>query len=155
MPDQNKEAVRTKFSSTIMFVEDYLCNVVAKMWSFGDQEQNKLTFEVREIVLAHFLSDVYKIRYIYSLVALTCCSQVVKLARDLIYFGFYSFNDLLSLTKTLLSILDCVSENDSADGKIPTGEIDCKCLLIQLPYEIDRLQTMLFCITRRSELIGR
>lgn len=44
--DPVKDEVKQKFASTLQFVEDYLSNVVNRIWSFCDKEQNKLTYEV-------------------------------------------------------------------------------------------------------------
>uniref|UniRef100_A0A674EWC2 Inositol 1,4,5-trisphosphate receptor n=1 Tax=Salmo trutta TaxID=8032 RepID=A0A674EWC2_SALTR len=76
--DTSREEMKRKFAPTMEFVEEYLKDVVSQPFPFGDEEKNELTLEV------------------------------VHLARNLVYFGFYSFSELLRLTRTLLAILDFV-----------------------------------------------
>uniref|UniRef100_A0A8C9YMZ2 Inositol 1,4,5-trisphosphate receptor n=1 Tax=Sander lucioperca TaxID=283035 RepID=A0A8C9YMZ2_SANLU len=75
--DDSRDNKKNRFSNTMAFMEEYLNNVLHDELPFHNAEKNKLTFEV------------------------------VSLARHLIYFGFYSFFELLRLTRTLLGIIDC------------------------------------------------
>ncbi|XP_064155906.1 inositol 1,4,5-trisphosphate receptor type 3 isoform X1 [Anguilla rostrata] len=76
--DDSRDNKKNKFANTMVFMEEYLNNVLNDDLPFANEEKNKLTYEV------------------------------VSLARHLIYFGFYSFFELLRLTRTLLGIIDCV-----------------------------------------------
>ncbi|KAF3688970.1 Inositol 1,4,5-trisphosphate receptor type 2 IP3 receptor isoform 2 [Channa argus] len=76
--DSSREEMKRKFAPTMEFVEEYLKDVVSQPFPFADTDKNELTLEV------------------------------VNLARNLVYFGFYSFSELLRLTRTLLAILDIV-----------------------------------------------
>ncbi|KAK9514694.1 hypothetical protein VZT92_025390 [Zoarces viviparus] len=75
--DDSRDNKKNRFSNTMAFMEEYLNLVLNDELPFHNEEKNKLTYEV------------------------------VSLARHLIYFGFYSFFELLRLTRTLLGIIDC------------------------------------------------
>uniref|UniRef100_A0A672NK88 Inositol 1,4,5-trisphosphate receptor n=1 Tax=Sinocyclocheilus grahami TaxID=75366 RepID=A0A672NK88_SINGR len=79
--DYSRDNKKNKFANTMAFMEEYLNNVLIDDLPFANEEKNKLTYEV------------------------------VSLARHLIYFGFYSFFELLRLTRTLLGIVDCTPSN--------------------------------------------
>lgn len=113
--------VKEKFSQTMEFVENYLDNVVDQSFPFADKEKNKLTFEV--CFFNFFLPNPHEHNTkLYGLLSCSCVFyQVVNLARNLIYFGFYNFSDLLRLTKILLAILDCVHVSTSFTVKLDQG----------------------------------
>uniref|UniRef100_A0A3P9IE27 Inositol 1,4,5-trisphosphate receptor n=1 Tax=Oryzias latipes TaxID=8090 RepID=A0A3P9IE27_ORYLA len=82
--DDSRDNKKNRFANTMVFMEEYLNNVLNDEMPFHNVEKNKLTYEV------------------------------VSLARHLIYFGFYSFFELLRLTRTLLGIIDSRPNPDTA-----------------------------------------
>lgn len=111
--DDSRDNKKNRFSNTMAFMEEYLNNVLNDELPFHNEEKNKLTYEVwSRVVLWQawrvFLSylTVFNAAILFLMTAVYF-PQVVSLARHLIYFGFYSFFELLRLTRTLLGIIDC------------------------------------------------
>lgn len=107
--DSSREEMKRKFAHTMEFVEEYLRDVVSQPYPFGDKDKNELTLEVKIhwtcLPSARLLVSTHSSLMAFHTLPL---SQVVNLARNLVYFGFYSFSELLRLTRTLLAILDIV-----------------------------------------------
>lgn len=109
--------MKRKFAPTMEFVEEYLRDVVSQPFPFGDKDKNELTLEVKSKIF-QICSLFFCLKDASSLVCFTPPLQVVNLARNLVYFGFYSFSELLRLTRTLLAILDIVQHPLSFISKL-------------------------------------
>lgn len=112
--------MKRKFAPTMEFVEEYLRDVVSQPFPFGDKDKNELTLEVKQTIfqMCSFLFFLSQRCFVTGLFCFTLLLQVVNLARNLVYFGFYSFSELLRLTRTLLAILDIVQHPLSFINKL-------------------------------------
>ena len=115
------------FESLVNFVHRYLKNCseytsLGKVGnlnqSFADREQNKLTFEVRllHVRLCKLPS--------HNLIQIRSTCQVVKLTRYLVYFGFFSFMQLIHLTRILLAILDIDTNEGQSSTTTKGGDVE-------------------------------
>lgn len=107
--DDSRDNKKNRFANTMVFMEEYLNNVLNDELPFHNEEKNKLTYEVCLFLIpftAFFIPQGSSF-HLCSHPPASFLFQVVSLARHLIYFGFYSFFELLRLTRTLLGIIDC------------------------------------------------
>lgn len=132
--DDSRDNKKNRFSNTMAFMEEYLNNVLNDELPFHNEEKNKLTYEVgapRRLIGLRSPSSALHSSPMITSFASAFFLQVVSLARHLIYFGFYSFFELLRLTRTLLGIIDCrpnpgyaaVSFHEDGSGTLCSGYV--------------------------------
>ncbi|XP_035381388.1 inositol 1,4,5-trisphosphate receptor type 2 isoform X1 [Electrophorus electricus] len=111
--DMSREDMKNKLASTMDFVDEYLKDVLVQSFPFGDEEKNELTLEV------------------------------VNLARNLVYFGFYSFDELLGLTRTLLAILDIVQHPLTFMSKLSKQHPDAGNNVLRTIHGVGEMMTQM------------
>ncbi|XP_041860303.1 inositol 1,4,5-trisphosphate receptor type 3 isoform X1 [Melanotaenia boesemani] len=119
--DDSRDNKKNRFANTMAFMEEYLNNVLNDEVPFHNEEKNKLTYEV------------------------------VSLARHLIYFGFYSFFELLRLTRTLLGIIDC-RPNPGHAGLVFQDDVSGKNVKRSIHGMGQMMSTMV--LSRKPSLFG-